>query len=70
MQPFKFFKVKKEKSGKTFSTWMARAGVNGTGCTFPYICGFCKDKDGKPTSAFRSWRERLRHTNACHTTAR
>jgi len=65
MAPFKFFKVKKERGGKTFHVYVARAGVNGTGQTLPYICGFCKDKDGKPVAAFRSKRERRRHANTC-----
>jgi hypothetical protein len=65
MQPFKAFKVRKEVGGKTVSWWVARAGENGTGQTFRFQCGFCKDKDGKPTAAFRSWRERLAHANLC-----
>lgn len=65
MQPFKLFKIRKTVGGKTVSTWVARAGVDGTGQTFRHVCGFCKDKDGKPTAAFRSRKERLAHANAC-----
>ena len=64
-KPFKIFKVKKEKDGKTYHAYIARAGADGTGQTLPYLCGFCKDKDGKPMVAFRSAKERRRHANTC-----
>jgi hypothetical protein len=41
-----------------------REGINGTGVTLPFICGFCRDK-GRPTEAFRSRRQRNNHTNRC-----
>lgn len=43
---------------------VVRDGINGTGVTLPFTCGFCRDK-GKPTAAFRSRRQRNAHTNRC-----
>jgi hypothetical protein len=68
---FKVFKVKKEvKDGETGKTrnevsFVCKDGPDGTGQTLRFQCGFCKDKDGRPTQAFRSWRQRLRHANTC-----
>jgi hypothetical protein len=42
-----------------------KEGTEGTGVTLPYICGFCRDKEGNPTVAFRTQRERNMHTNRC-----
>ena len=75
-KPFKLFKVTKSigsvrraqkhgKAQKMVAIHIARAGANGTGQTLPYLCGFCKDKDGRPTAAFRSAKERRRHANTC-----
>jgi hypothetical protein len=65
MQPFKISKVKRMVGGNVVSVYVAHAGVEGTGQTFPYLCGFCKDKEDKPTAAFRSKKERLRHALSC-----
>lgn len=62
------FKVVKEKqvvNGKPTTKFVARDGIDGTGVTLPFTCGFCKDKDGKPTVAFRSQSARNRHTQVC-----
>lgn len=63
--PFKVFKFKKEVAGKSVVFFVCKDGVNGTGITLPHQCGFCRDKDGRPTMAFRSWRQRLQHANSC-----
>jgi hypothetical protein len=52
-------------NGKT--QFIIKEGVNGTGLTLPFSCGFCCDKNGTPRFAFRSRRERNRHTNKCGT---
>jgi len=59
----KFRPVNKKIGDKT--TVVFREGADGTGVVLPYSCGFCKEKDGKVTAAFRTQRERNRHTNRC-----
>ena len=42
-----------------------KEGKDGSGLVLPYHCGFCRDKDGNATAAFRTQRERNMHTNRC-----
>ena len=52
-------------SSKRIPEYVAHDGIEGTGVTLPYICGFCRDENGAPTAAFRSRKERNAHTNKC-----
>ena len=56
-----------QKTGetKTRTKVVYKEGINGTGITLPFICGFCKDRDGNPTFACRTRKERNRHANFC-----
>ena len=56
-------KIVKE-NGKIKTKLVCRDGINGTGVTLPYICGFCKE-NGIPTAAFRSRRQRNAHASRC-----
>jgi hypothetical protein len=51
-------------NGKIKTRLVCRDGINGTGVTLPFTCGFCKEK-GKPMVAFRSRRQRNAHTQRC-----
>jgi hypothetical protein len=59
----KFKAVNRKVGGIT--TTVLREGVNGTGVTLPYVCGFCRDSHGNPTAAFRTQKERNEHANRC-----
>ena len=59
-----FKAVNRKIDGET--TVVYKEGVNGTGLTLPFTCGFCADrKTGLATAAFRTRRERNRHANLC-----
>ena len=58
------FKAVNRKVGGVV-TVVLKEGANGTGLTLPYSCGFCRDTKGNATAAFRTQRERNRHTNRC-----
>lgn len=58
------FKAVRRRTGKKAAT-VLRDGVDGTGVVLRFSCGFCKDRDGRPTEAFRSLRERQRHATVC-----
>lgn len=62
---FKQVKEKQFINGKVVTRTVVRDGINGTGVVLPYICGFCREKDGKPNAAFRSKKARNRHTAVC-----
>ena len=58
------FKAVRRKIGKN-TTVVLKDGKDGTGVTLRFYCGFCKDRDGNPTAAFRNAAERGRHTQRC-----
>jgi hypothetical protein len=67
------FKVVNRKVGGVTSQ-VLKEGANGTGLILPYSCGFCREGDkivggklvpGVVKAAFRTQRERNRHTNVC-----
>lgn len=58
-----FKAVNRKIDGKT--TVVYKEGVNGTGITLPFICGFCRDRDGNPTFACRTQNERNHHALDC-----
>jgi hypothetical protein len=59
-----FKAVNRKVDGKT--TVVYKEGVDGTGVTLPFACGFCRDKStGLATWAGRNRRERNRHANTC-----
>lgn len=58
-----FKAVNRKIDGK--STVVYKEGANGTGITLPFICGFCKDRDGNVTAAFRTRYERNHHALVC-----
>lgn len=59
----KFKAVNRKVNGKT--TVVLKEGVEGTGITLPYSCGFCKDEHGNATAAFRTQKERNMHAQRC-----
>ena len=64
METKRVFKaVNKKVGGKT--TVVCKEGVDGTGVTLPFICGFCRDRDGSVTAAFRTRNERNHHAIHC-----
>ena len=56
---FKQVKRKIKKDGKTITVKVFKEGIEGTGHTLPYSCGFCGE------AHFRSRRQRNQHTNFC-----
>jgi hypothetical protein len=58
-----FRAVNQKIDGKTKVVF--KEGVNGTGITLPFICGFCRDKDGTVNAAFRTQYERNHHALVC-----
>jgi hypothetical protein len=58
-----FKAVNRKIDGKT--TVVYKEGAEGTGITLPFICGFCRDREGNPTFACRTRKERNRHANVC-----
>jgi hypothetical protein len=58
-----FKAVNQKIDGKTKVVY--KEGANGTGAILPFICGFCKDRDGNVTAAFRTQKERNAHTPIC-----
>jgi hypothetical protein len=57
--------VKRRIKGQKHPIVTIRDGVEGTGVSLPFTCGFCKDSLGRPTVAFRSRKQRNQHTNFC-----
>lgn len=58
-----FKAVNRKIDGKT--TVVYKEGADGTGITLPFICGFCRDRDGNVTAVFRTRKERNRHAQVC-----
>jgi len=56
---FKRVKTKIKKGDKVVTRVVFKEGVEGTGVTLPYSCGFCNEVH------FRSRRQRNRHTQFC-----
>jgi hypothetical protein len=59
----KFKKVNRKVNGVVTS--VLKEGVNGTGVTLPFSCGFCRDENGDATAAFRTQKERNQHAQRC-----